>query len=92
MPEITFDSTDDLDATEARQTNEARLLEIGDKLQNEEDAREQRKYDQAREDAESELRYAGKFKSAEDLEKAYKELEQQYGVLVSSDNENSKIL
>ena len=79
MPEITFDSTDDLDATEARQTNEARLLEIGDKLQNEEDAREQRKYDQAREDAESELRYAGKFKSAEDLEKAYKELEKKLG-------------
>jgi hypothetical protein len=79
MPEITFDSTDDLDLTEARQTNEARLLEIGDKLQNEEDAREQRKYDQAREDAESELRYAGKFKSAEDLEKAYKELEKKLG-------------
>jgi hypothetical protein len=79
MPEITFDSTDDLDVTEARQTNEARLLEIGDKLQNEEDAREQRKYDQAREDAESELRYAGKFKSAEDLEKAYKELEKKLG-------------
>jgi hypothetical protein len=79
MPEITFDSTDDLDLTEARQTNEARLLELGEKLQNEEDAREQRKYDQAREDAESELRYAGKFKSAEDLEKAYKELEKKLG-------------
>ena len=79
MPEITFDSTDDLDVTEARQTNEARLLELGEKLQNEEDAREQRKYDQAREDAESELRYAGKFKSAEDLEKAYKELEKKLG-------------
>ncbi len=79
MPEITFDSTDDLDVTEARQTEEARLLELGEKLQKEEDAREQRKYDQAREDAESELRYAGKFKSAEDLEKAYKELEKKLG-------------
>jgi hypothetical protein len=79
MPELTFDSTDDLDATEARQTEEARLLEIGDKLQQEEEAIEQRKYDQAREDAESELRYAGKFKSAEDLEKAYKELEKKLG-------------
>ena len=79
MPEITFDSTDDLDVTEARQTEEARLLELGEKLQSEEDAREQRKYDQAREDAESELRYAGKFKSAEDLEKAYKELEKKLG-------------
>jgi hypothetical protein len=79
MPELTFDSTDDLDATEARQTEEARLLELGEKLQNEEEAAEQRKYDQAREDAESELRYAGKFKSAEDLEKAYKELEKKLG-------------
>jgi hypothetical protein len=79
MPELTFDSTDDLDVTEARQTREAQLLEVGEKLQAEEDAREQRKYDQAREDAESELRYAGKFKSAEDLEKAYKELEKKLG-------------
>ena len=79
MPELTFDSTDDLEVTEARQTKEAQLLELGEKLQGEEDAREQRKYDQAREDAESELRYAGKFKSAEDLEKAYKELEKKLG-------------
>jgi len=79
MPELTFDSTDDLDVTEARQNREAQLLEVGEKLQAEEDAREQRKYDQAREDAESELRYAGKFKSAEDLEKAYKELEKKLG-------------
>jgi hypothetical protein len=79
MPELTFDSTDDLEVTEARQTKEAQLLELGEKLQSEEDAREQRKYDQAREDAESELRYAGKFKSAEDLEKAYKELEKKLG-------------
>lgn len=79
MPEITFDSTDDLDITEARQTEEAHYLEVGEKLQDEQDAIAKRKYDQAREDAESELRYAGKFKSAEDLEKAYKELEKKLG-------------
>lgn len=79
MPEITFDSTDDLDVTESRQAEEARLLELGQKLQDEEDAREKRKYEQAREEAEAELRYAGKFKSAEDLEKAYKELEKKLG-------------
>lgn len=79
MPEITFDSTDDLDVSENRQAEEARLLELGQKLQDEEEAREQRKYDQAREEAEAELRYAGKFKSAEDLEKAYKELEKKLG-------------
>lgn len=79
MPEITFDSTDDLDVTESRQAEEARLLELGQKLQDEEEARDQRKYEQAREEAEAELRYAGKFKSAEDLEKAYKELEKKLG-------------
>lgn len=79
MPEITFDSTDDLDVTESRQAEEARLLELGQKLQDEEEARDTRKYEQAREEAEAELRYAGKFKSAEDLEKAYKELEKKLG-------------
>jgi len=79
MPEITFDSTDDLDVIESRQAEEARLLELGQKLQDEEEARDQRKYSQAREEAEAELRYAGKFKSAEDLEKAYKELEKKLG-------------
>ena len=50
-------------------------MELGDKLIAEEEERNLAKYEQARKDAESELRYAGKFKSAEDLEKAYKELE-----------------
>jgi hypothetical protein len=85
MQENTFDSTDDLDAKESRLTEEARLAEIGEKLIEQEEEREQRKYDQAREDAESELRYAGKFKSAEDLEKAYKELEKKLGQKESND-------
>jgi hypothetical protein len=79
MQENTFDSTDDLDVQESRLNEEARLAEIGDKLIQQEEEREQSKYDQARKDAESELRYAGKFKSAEDLEKAYKELEKKLG-------------
>ena len=89
MPEITFDSTDDLDIVEARQAEEAKLLELGEKLQAEEEARDQRKYDQAREDAESELRYAGKFKSAEDLEKAYKELEKKLGQRTKDEAEDA---
>ena len=88
MPEITFDSTDDLDIAEERQANEAKFLELGEKLQAEEEASNQRKYDQAREDAESELRYAGKFKSAEDLEKAYKELEKKLGQKDESSSDN----
>jgi hypothetical protein len=90
MQENTFDSTDDLDAKESRLTEEARLAEIGEKLIEQEEEREQRKYDQAREDAESELRYAGKFKSAEDLEKAYKELEKKLGQKESNDSSSGE--
>jgi hypothetical protein len=78
MAELTFDATDPA-VTEAREAEEARLVELGQKLMDEEDAIIQAKYDQARADTEAELRYAGKFKSAEDLEKAYKELEKKLG-------------
>lgn len=78
MPEIIFDATDP-DVTEARLENEARLVDIGDKLMAEEEARDLDKYERARAAEEAELRYAGKFKSAEDLEKAYKELEKKLG-------------
>jgi hypothetical protein len=90
MQENTFDSTDDLDAKERRLTEEARLAEIGEKLIEQEEEQEQRKYDQAREDTESELRYAGKFKSAEDLEKAYKELEKKLGQKESNDSSSEE--
>jgi hypothetical protein len=78
MPEITFDPTDPAD-TAAREAEEARLLEIGDKLQAQEEEIRQETYDKARKDSEAELNYAGKFKSAEDLEKAYLELQKKLG-------------
>ena len=78
MAEITFEGSDP-QVAEARQAEEARLTELGEKIINDQEAQTQAKYDQARADAESELRYAGKFKSAEDLEKAYKELESKLG-------------
>jgi len=78
MAEITFDGNDPA-VTDARLAEEARLAELGDKLIAEEEDRNRAKYEQARKDEESELRYAGKFKSAEDLEKAYKELESKLG-------------
>jgi hypothetical protein len=78
MAEITFDGADPA-VTEAREAEESRLVELGQKLMDEEQAIAQSKYDQAKAEAEAELRYAGKFKSAEDLEKAYKELEKKLG-------------
>lgn len=88
MAEITFDGNDPA-VTEARQAEEARLVELGDKLIAEEEERNLAKYEQARKDAESELRYAGKFKSAEDLEKAYKELESKLGKKEETSSEES---
>jgi len=78
MPEITFDPTDPAD-TAAREAEEARLLELGNRLQEEEEAIQSETYDKARRDSEAELNYAGKFKSAEDLEKAYLELQKKLG-------------
>jgi hypothetical protein len=78
MPEITFDPTDPAD-TAAREAEEARLLELGSRLQDEEEEIRNETYDKARRDSEAELNYAGKFKSAEDLEKAYLELQKKLG-------------
>jgi hypothetical protein len=85
MPEITFDPTDPADV-QAREAEEARLLEVGDKLLAEEEAIQNETYDKARRDAESELNYAGKFKSAEDLEKAYLELQKKLGQKEDTDD------
>jgi len=88
MAEITFDATDP-QATEARQAEEARLIELGEKVINDEEARQQDTYDRAKAAEESELRYAGKFKSAEDLENAYKELEKKLGQKEDSPTETT---
>jgi len=88
MAEITFDGNDPA-VTEAREAEEARLVELGDKLIADQEERNLAKYEQARKDAESELRYAGKFKSAEDLEKAYKELESKLGKKEEAGSEES---
>lgn len=88
MPELTFDATDPVE-TEAREAEEARLLELGSKLQAEEEAIQQETYDKARKDSEAELNYAGKFKSAEDLEKAYLELQKKLGQKDETDEAES---
>lgn len=78
MPEVIFDGTDGLD-TSAQEAAQAQALEVGEKLIAEQEAAQKDTYDRARAAEESELRFAGKFKSAEDLEKAYKELEKKLG-------------
>jgi hypothetical protein len=78
MSEIIFDGSDPND-TQAREADEARLVQLGDKLQSEQEQAQEETYDRARKDSEQDLNYAGKFKSAEDLEKAYLELQKKLG-------------
>jgi hypothetical protein len=91
MPEVTFDSTDNPAAVAEQQAAEAKALEQGERLLAEEESITARQYQKAREDSESELRYAGKFKSAEDLEKAYKELEKKLGQPKKEDSDEVSV-
>lgn len=78
MSEILFDATDP-DVTSARQTEELRLIEQGSQLIEKQEAEVEEKYRRSQLEAEEHSQYAGKFKSAEDLEKAYLELQKKLG-------------
>lgn len=93
MSELAFDATDP-DVTAAREAEEARLLETGSKLIEQQEAEIEEKYRRSQLDAQDHSQYAGKFKSAEDLEKAYLELQKKLGqketdTSVSDDEEES---
>ena len=78
MSEIVFDATDP-DVTAARATEEQRLLEIGSNLADKQEADSLEQYRRSELEANDHTQYAGKFKSAEDLEKAYLELQKKLG-------------
>jgi hypothetical protein len=78
MSEIVFDATDP-DITSARETEELRLIEQGNQLIEKQEAEVEEKYRRSQLEAEEHSQYAGKFKSAEDLEKAYLELQKKLG-------------
>jgi hypothetical protein len=78
MSEIVFDATDP-DVTAARETEEQRLLEIGSNLTDKQEADSLEQYRRSELEANDHTQYAGKFKSAEDLEKAYLELQKKLG-------------
>jgi hypothetical protein len=89
MSKVTFDSTDNPEAIASRKESEAQSLAIGEKLVSEQEAAEVEVYEQARKQAESQINYAGKFRSAEDLEKAYLELEKKLGQSKQQDETNA---
>ena len=78
MSEIVFDATDP-DVTAARATEEQRLLESGSNLIDKQEADALEQYRRSELEANDHTQYAGKFKSAEDLEKAYLELQKKLG-------------
>jgi hypothetical protein len=65
-------------AIELTDTEKAALAK-GEEIEAAEREQEQQTYTKAREDSESELKFAGKFRTAEDLEKAYVELQKKLG-------------
>jgi hypothetical protein len=88
MSQVTIDSTDNPDVQASQQEAEAKSLAIGEKIINEHQEAETAVYEKARQDAESQIRYANKFRSAEDLEKAYLELEKKLGQPKTEASEN----
>jgi hypothetical protein len=78
MSEIIFDSTDP-DVTAARETEELRLIESGSNLIDKQEADALEQYRRSEVESNEHSQYAGKFKSAEDLEKAYLELQKKLG-------------
>lgn len=73
---ITFDPSE---VDTARAEAEARALEVGSKLVDDQVAAREEGYQRAREQVAEEGRYAGKYKSAEELERAYMELQKKLG-------------
>jgi hypothetical protein len=78
MSEIIFDGTDP-DVTAAREATETKNLETGSKIIEAQEAANAEQYRRSQTDSEDAGQYAGKFKSAEDLEKAYLELQKKLG-------------
>jgi hypothetical protein len=78
MTFTSFSTDTDTDSTN-QQDAEAKSLAEGERLMEAQAKAQEQTYEQAREAEESQLRYAGKYKSAEDLEKAYLELQKKLG-------------
>lgn len=76
--DYTFDSTD-TSAADAQQAAEAKALAEGERLIEQQEKAKELTYEQARLQEESQARYAGKYKSADELEKAYLELQKKLG-------------
>ena len=78
MTTTTFNPQDET-AEAARVEAEKRALQSGEELLAKQEAATQEKFDSDQKALDSEATYAGKYKSAEELEKAYLELQKKLG-------------
>lgn len=74
----TFDAQDGADTSE-REAAEARALEAGTRLVEAQEEAAQERFDKASQLDDTDARFAGKYKSAEELERAYLELQKKLG-------------
>lgn len=82
----TFDPQDGADTSE-REAAEARALEVGARLVDAQEDAAQERFAKASQLDENEARFAGKYKSAEELEKAYLELQRKLGEKGATDEQ-----
>jgi hypothetical protein len=82
----TFDPEDGADTSE-REAAEARALEVGSRLVDAQEDAAQERFDKASQLDETDARFAGKYKSAEELEKAYLELQRKLGEKGTTEDE-----
>lgn len=74
----TFDASDGADNSE-REAAEARALEAGNRIVEAQEEAKQERFTKASQIDDEDARFAGKYKSAEELEKAYLELQRKLG-------------
>lgn len=85
----TFDASDGADNSE-REAAEARALEAGNRIVEAQEEARQERYTKASQVDENDARFAGKYKSAEELEKAYLELQRKLGERSADEDEGDE--
>jgi hypothetical protein len=85
----TFDASDGADNSE-REAAEARALEAGNRIVEAQQEARQERYTKATQIDDEDARFAGKYKSAEELEKAYLELQRKLGERPADEDEGAE--
>ena len=85
----TFDASDGADNSE-REAAEARALEAGNRIVEAQEEAKQERFTKASQIDDEDARFAGKYKSAEELEKAYLELQRKLGEPPADEDEGEE--